>query len=329
MRRKMMRFLLLFIWVSFPMLAQDFVSVDQKISRYPKRFSSPEELAQKINQDFTDENQKARAVFSWIAFNIDYDVKAYFANSHQQPIKFSYKTQAERTAKLEEIRQKKIMAAFKSQKTLCHGYSLLFQEICRLVGLQAEVVTGKTKTSQHELGKYPAHSSHAWNVVKTNNKWKLIDVTWGAGTVNESKRLFVKRFNPGYFFSEPNVFISNHFPDDSQWVLANLTQEDFATSPLFFSEYFKSNIRFVGNNLGVISTQQPGTLSLQINNVQTTDVIDFVLNQNKTAQKYQHKINGNQSDFLIAVADNFNGYLTVFVNGKAFSAHKIIPRRRG
>ncbi len=325
----MKRILFVLMLVSFPAFAQDFVSVDQKIAQYPKKFSSPKELAQKINRDFTDEDQKARAIFSWIAFNIDYDVNAYFSKSHQQPIKFSYRTQSERIAKLEEIRQQKIMAAFKSQKTLCHGYSLLFQEICHLVGLQAEVVTGKTKTSQRELGKLPTQSTHAWNVVKTNNKWKLIDVTWGAGTVNEAKRAFVKRFNPGYFFSDPNIFISNHYPDDAQWVLANLTQEDFAASPLFFSEYFKSSIRFVGNNLGVISTQQPGTLSLQINNLQTTDVVDFVLNQNKTAQKYQHKINGNQSDFLIAVADNFNGYLTVFVNGKAFSAHKIIPKRRG
>lgn len=317
---------LLMLFSCIPAVAQDYANVDQKVALYPKTFSHPKDLASYINKDFKDEDEKARAVFSWIAQNISYDVNSYFSGKHQQPIKFSYRNDAERKKKLDDIRMGKIVQALKSKKTLCHGYSLLFQEVCQLTGLQSEVVTGKTKTSEQQIGLSPKESTHAWNVVKTNGTWKLIDVTWGAGTVNESKRVFVRRFNSGYFFTDPNLFISNHFPDDEKWILANLDAKDYAASPLFLSEYYSNIVRFEGEKLGILSADKTGILNIRLKDVTEKDVLVFVLNQNKTAQKAAKKITGNFADFQVAVAENFSGFMTVFLNGKAISMHKIVPK---
>jgi hypothetical protein len=42
--------------------------------------------------------------------------------------------------------------------------------------------------------------------------WFLLDVTWGAGFVKAKEKKYVPRFNNAYFLTDPEVFITDHFP---------------------------------------------------------------------------------------------------------------------
>ncbi|RZK11174.1 MAG: hypothetical protein EOO46_07665, partial [Flavobacterium sp.] len=78
--------------------AQDYSQVDQIVSTYPK-FSKAEDLAEKINKDFSKEDEKARAIFYWIANNVKYDVKAYYSQKNDRPVAYSFRNQEEKEAK--------------------------------------------------------------------------------------------------------------------------------------------------------------------------------------------------------------------------------------
>ena len=57
-------------------------------------------------------------------------------------------------------------------------------------------------------------NGHAWNVVKIDNgEWKLIDVCWGAGHINDNKQ-YEKKFHPAYFTMTNNEFGLKHYPKE-------------------------------------------------------------------------------------------------------------------
>ena len=54
-------------------------------------------------------------------------------------------------------------SAFVNKKTVCAGYSMAFELLCNLSGIECLCVTS---------------TEHQWNLVKLNGKWYNIDVTW-------------------------------------------------------------------------------------------------------------------------------------------------------
>ncbi len=58
-------------------------------------------------------------------------------------------------------------------KAVCEGYSRLFQHLCYQVGINANYVVGNTQGQPH-----------AWNVIKLNDGWYHIDVTWDDGSTD-------------------------------------------------------------------------------------------------------------------------------------------------
>ncbi len=187
--------LLLFLSFAIPAAAQDFAKVDKKVKAYPKSFSDIDKLARRINEDFSRDDEKARAIFTWIAINVRYDLAASRVN--KGPIGFSYKTQEEKLAKQKKFRDELAIRTLKSKKGVCQGYSTLFAEVAERVGLEAVIIPGASKSNITQIGKKPGNSDHAWNAVKIEGQWKLLDVTWAAGAATGNPPKFEFRFiNP-------------------------------------------------------------------------------------------------------------------------------------
>ena len=83
----------------------------------------------------------------------------------------------------------------------------MFEQLCLRAGLEAVTVVGRTQDG----------GLHAWNAVKVNGNWRLIDVTWCAGYVNDRK--FGKKFDTYYYLTSPDLMVLDHFPDDPRWQL--------------------------------------------------------------------------------------------------------------
>lgn len=109
-----------------------------------------EEALKEINaSQYTTEYEKVKAVYDWITANIEYD--------------FSYKVSRWREALVQK-------------KSVCQGYAELFDVLCDDIGIESMIVTGIADG----LGGW---GGHAWNIVKINKKWYLVDATWDANGI--------------------------------------------------------------------------------------------------------------------------------------------------
>ena len=147
-------------------------------------------LTQQITEGKATDSIKIEAIYEWLTRNVNYD------NTR--------KWQPEGDTVLRQEPYNVVVL----KKAVCMGYAKTFREMCRLSGIEAYVVEGWAKSSSGSLER----EGHAWNVVKINNNWHLLDATWDAGnTINPKK----------YFLMDPSVFCQNHLPRDPMWQLLN------------------------------------------------------------------------------------------------------------
>lgn len=177
------------------------------------------QLARYLSRGARTDEQKARAAFRWITANIDYDVPSYL--SRKFPDQRAEAVLARRTA-------------------VCAGYAQLYHALAKQMGLEVAVVGGNCRVRPEG-----PPESHAWNSVKLNGKWHLLDSTWGAGSVDDKSRRFNRAFKEHYFLTPPEQLIFTHFPDATRWQLLGRprTLAEFQAFPVVSSGYFQYAIR--------------------------------------------------------------------------------------
>jgi len=313
--------LLLFLFLGFSANAQDYAKVDNVVKTYPKSFSSPDKLADQIAKDFTRDDEKARAAFTWIATNIRYDYAAYGVN--ERPVAYSFRTEQEKIAKEKAMKTDLAQKTLKSKKGVCQGYSTLFLVVAEKLGLESEIIPGSSKSHPAHIGKAPGASDHAWNAVKMGSEWKLLDVTFAAGTVTGAKPEFVFKFNDSYFFSDPDTFFLNHFPDDKKWLLTNKTEEDFANLPLYYGDYLMKGYKFVSPQAGTFKTAPSGFIEFKVKNLRPEDKVHYAFSRDRIIKEAAVQQKGGLTAFAIPLNNSSVGTLTVYINQKSVASYKI------
>ncbi len=298
--------------------AQNFQKIDEEVRSYPDSYSNIDKLANKINQDFKTTEEKVRAIYTWIALHINYDVKTYLKGT--KPIKYTFRNEEEKLQKETEIEDKLAKQTLKTQKAVCHGYATLFKTLCELSGIKSVLITGTSKTSTSDIGKEPTRTDHAWNAVMINDEWKLIDVTWGAGYLNGQNMRFIKEYSDAYFFTEPEKFFYNHFPKDNRWLLTSKDSKDFAHLPLFYRTYLSSGIDIIKPNKGIIKAKRGGTFEFVLRN-NGTKPIGYKFSNEKIGNEIEPVVKGNLSYYKINVGSG--SYLTIYLNQNALVSYKI------
>ncbi len=126
-----------------------------------------------------------------------------------------------------------IDSVLKYKTTICAGYVNVFCLLCSKLGITCREIDGFGKTGTVPLLHENFTVNHAWAAVWLNGKWNLTDVTWGSGYTLEGTKTFVSQTNDWYFFTEPEVFIQDHFPKKSEWQLIKdtISWETFISYP--------------------------------------------------------------------------------------------------
>ncbi|WP_262494636.1 transglutaminase domain-containing protein [Flavobacterium cyanobacteriorum] len=279
-------------------------------------------MADKINTDFTRDDEKARAIFTWIATNVKYDLAAY--TIAERPVAYSFRTQEEKMAKERKFKDDLAIKTLKTRKGVCQGYATLFESLAQSVGLEAVIIPGTSKSHPTHIGKAPGASDHAWNAVKINGQWKLLDVTWGAGTVTGEPLKFDFRFNDGYFFTSPDDFVLNHYPDNEKWLLTNADKDDFASFPLYYGSYLMEGFRFMAPGRGLVAYTVAGTVPFKIKNLKPGDRIAYRFTKDPAFKEVQPKQDGDVAEFEIPLGSNTGGYLTVYINQRSVASYRIV-----
>jgi hypothetical protein len=156
--------------------------------------TSLQKISSFINTSFQKEPDKCRAIFFWVTKNIAYDPELIYTyrTNHNNP--------------------KLVMEILETRSGICTGYAALMDTLCKLCKLHTWIVEGSTKQSF-----LPSVIGHAWNAVKADGEWKIMDATWGSGHIKNQK--FMKARMDHYFFPGPQQLIQTHLPIDPIWQL--------------------------------------------------------------------------------------------------------------
>ena len=176
-----------------------FQDVDHHVSTVSKQLIfHPQLLSQKLTEGLTNDYDKVRACYVWIARNIDYDFMA-----------FIHKTKGGQS----------VNQVMRSGKALCEGFSLLFEYFCEEVNIESKIIEGYAKGYGYRNNQKFKEINHSWNAVKIYDRWYLLDVTWAIGNPTNLSRHQKKVDLNTYFLSDPEVFIKTHLPQDPSWQL--------------------------------------------------------------------------------------------------------------
>lgn len=189
-----------------PVYDKTFVDIDKYALATP---ASEEKtiaaLAKYLGAQAKTDKDKARAIFVWLTDRIMYDVAGYRDKSYQK-----------KSQKAEDV--------LASRLCVCAGFASLYKAIAEAMGLSCAYITGDVKGECYTAGKTKTGDcAHAWNAVKIDGQWQLLDATFGQGYLQnelfglgESNK---KEFKPQWFLVSPYMMIYTHLPDDAKWQL--------------------------------------------------------------------------------------------------------------
>ena len=192
--------------------------IDVAVSKFGSLNSSNiATIADTITAQFSEKEDKARAIFYWIANNISIDPKASRSNDKKN------------TSPADVIR---------NRKTNALGFSLLIQEMMSMANIRCLSIDGYTKSDIATLNDPIDEPNASWNVVQLGtspDQWFYIDAYSAAGFTDKRFTTFTKEFTSEYFFADRTTFNLNHFPDNISWLLGPgvKTLKEFYSLPVF------------------------------------------------------------------------------------------------
>lgn len=319
-------FVFLFLHIFFLnfTFAQKLSEVDKIVAKYPKSFNTTEKLADKIENDFNSDYDRARAIYTWIALNIRYDYNAYLNPPKMRG--FTYSSEAEKQRKIKQMNDDLIQKAFNSKKAVCEGFTALYQHLASLVGIKCEIIRGDSKTSVRDIGRKTTFSNHAWNMVLIDKKWRLIDVTWGQGYYDSSKGRMVNDFAPIYFDTDPDYFFAKHFPDSGSFLGNRLSKEDFLNGPLIYNKTIEEDYKIKAPDSGILEVRRGDKIDFEIKNVSRSNQVFYLNKKNQGVKVQNPKEKRGGLEFEILVDNNVGDYITIFVDTNSVVSFKILPK---
>jgi transglutaminase/protease-like cytokinesis protein 3 len=234
--------------------APDYARVDRYAASLGNKLEGAaqlDSLLRRVDSQFSLPEEKIRFVFTWMALNLQYDCG-------------SEPGSVVATGNVDQV--------LKAGKSNCAGYSTLMNYALRFLGFESLTVRGLGKTARKDLywqeGKMPA-INHAWNAVKLNGQWKLMDATWASGEASENCDTILRIFSPFYFFPDPEVFVLSHLPLDSSWQLLEkpVSRSQFIRWPVFHDPFYETGVRQFLPDSGVIKIMKNGLVNFRF----TTD----------------------------------------------------------
>lgn len=151
-----------------------------------RNLNSTQELADKINSQYTNDDSKIMAAYTWVTTNIHYSTTNYFAiNNSTNP---------------RDI----IDVAFRKRSGVCANFSAIFFDLCQKMGFLSRVIEGYKAPAQGL-----DEDGHSWVAAYVDKRWYLYDPTWDVG----------KASGLSFYRKSGNEFISTHIPFDPMWQL--------------------------------------------------------------------------------------------------------------
>ena len=262
---KNMKFLLLLFWF-FPLTISSqgqFKNVAVH-SKSINKFKDVKELSGKLTSRFPSEIDKVKSIFYWITQYIIYDVNEYHSDSAHSYYNIIKYKQEDVSGNDSLYNLRIIDTVLRKQAAICDGYARLFKTLCSFSGIRSEIIVGMGKASSDDIEKYD--SNHAWNSVRVNEKWYLLDACWGSGSCDDSVFKFTKQLDEFYFLTDPKCFSYTHFPDDKKFFYYSnaFSKQQFINLPLVYPDFFYSGFDNFSPQYGVLDPKKNGKIQITV-----------------------------------------------------------------
>ena len=141
-------------------------AVDNRGKNAPTRYDTDmKTLVDYLVEPYTRDEDKARVILAWIVYHVDYD-------------QYKLKKMMDYSSSLRARRQNEISTGdiWQTRIGICDDIAELYQRMALMAGLDSVVITGYAGhgITNRNKGDY----RHAWNGVKIDGKWALVDPTW-------------------------------------------------------------------------------------------------------------------------------------------------------
>ncbi|MEO6844720.1 MAG: transglutaminase domain-containing protein [Ginsengibacter sp.] len=151
--------------------------------------NTTDDIAAYIKSHFNTDDEKIRAIYTWVTYNIKYD-----------------KTSVHRII-LDEDQEQRVTYALKSRRGVCENFAAIFNDICQKSGIPSFYIEGYTKQNGSV-----DRTGHVWCAAFVDNTWALYDPTWDVGYLSGGN--YVNQVGASYFKNSPGDFILSHLPFD-------------------------------------------------------------------------------------------------------------------
>lgn len=170
--------------------------IERNVFKNPHKYLP--QLVEHLSEQGKTDADKVKLFHDWITNNLAYDVSAFLAD---------------------RIRDQSYETVIKNRKSVCEGNANVLKKMCDLAGIESVKVTGYSRGYGQQLFDKEdfTDSNHAWNAIKIDGEWQLVDATWDAGHIDGKQ--FNKKYSTNYLFIEPEQMLYTHFPDDPKWQL--------------------------------------------------------------------------------------------------------------
>lgn len=186
----------------------NFSAIDSWVSKQNLSDTSIHDLTLKLISPAKNDREKIRAIFQFVVRFLTYD----------------HRTSGDRR----RINQN-IYDIIERKKGICWDYAQLISHMAGIAGLSCYTVAGFSKDIENSRPINP-QPDHAWNLIKLEKAYYLLDATWESNTINNPDR-FKSTYQTDYFLTEPLLFIKGHFPAIPAFQLLScpLTFQEFSS----------------------------------------------------------------------------------------------------
>ncbi len=286
---------------------RDFTTIDAYVkSLGPLDSMSMGTINNVVSNKFTNKIDKARAIYYWIAHNINYDVKSARNNSNLK------NTPAE---------------VLLTRKATGIGFASLFQDMCSSADIRCLTVDGFVKNNTQQIGEKETEINHSWAVVQLGQspeEWYYVDAAFGSGYLNADMKEFTKAYTAAYFFTEKESFNLQHYPDNEAWKLgkAPKNKTDFFEMPVVKVAAIELGLTKMSPREGKIKTKvnKGVKFSFTVKSTESITKVELGMGDKKKykVEEIQYSNSASVLSFTYKFEDE-NAYpVIVFVNGKEF-----------